>query len=905
MPERRVHITRNDQIIPEHGIPTRTDNPSSPIEGQEWYHSVDGLRKVWIDGQEKIYAFVGEAGEAPFSTLVKNTSELVTATSTGANNTIYLKVAEYDLTLGSSSLVTEKSLRFIGEAVAQTSGKRVRIYTDGSHFVKANPTITTITNNGSVSAVNGSTTINLTSGLWPNDLSGQYFFINGKSYLISSNPTQTQLILSEPYTGPSVASSTYFVTYMIKNVTFENIEFVGKNALHIGVYLRNVINAQFINCIFTTETIGMYLKLDAQYTSNTTFINCSFRNTKIDFTNDNYNAYIGDCDIETNTTMGSEYFVKIDTQKGINPIQTNFNISNNTFVGPASFVKIVSAKQNLISNNICKEVLNNLILIDSNSNDNSVANNIINTQSSSSTVISVNSKYNLITDNKFVKLSGFAIDLTSSAQNNSVVGNLITGSATINDNLPSVNFNRVEDDLSRLGAVSTGTSKDLIDTLNSVINTLQNKPKILTQQNVAVDPSLPNETFVYWNDSTNQYERADASNSSKDAAYGMIVNVNGSSGDVQFLGIREILSAPSGNPQITNLYNSGYIGQRFYLGVNGVLVPESNVLTDVSGVPTNQKSMGILIDIVGGTIPQFLLLPTEEYRYGTLSNYWQLGKNDTSIKCLSFGTVSGTVSKIGFNSNDGTLFFIKNDKSGEITQPLNNGYLANTITGYQGNSSLVSAITSGSISVNNHSLYLGGFRQNKSATTLSPIAGYSGDVFLFSTTNGVSVNSGVINGVFLGLEEQSGGIFLTNRNAPASTFGRIERFNSNDNTPVSNSFVELEKVYIPIYYNSGSVDVIVTAETQARSTMQTLYPHQIADIKLRMNDVDIANTTRKNSLYFIASGEVSYADMSVSKLVTVYSATSGMVKISVMGRYEYGGSVSPVTFSNTNLRVEM
>jgi len=905
MSERRVHITRNEQIIKEYGIQQRTDDPASPIEGQEWFQSVEGVRKVRIAGNDKIYAFKGEnEGQVPYSTVVKNTNELISATSSGVNNTIYLKVYDYDLTLTAYSLVTEKSLRFQGETTAQTAGKRVRIYTDSSHFVKANPTITTITNNGSVSAVNGSNTINLTSGLWATDLSGQYIFINGKYYLISSNPTQTQLILSEVYTGPSVASSAYFVAYMIKDVIFENIEFVGKNALHIGLYLRNVINPQFINCRFTTETASMFLKADLQYTTNALFVDCDFRNTKLDFTNDNYDAFISDCTIKTNTTMGSEYFVKVDTQKGVTQLPTNFKITNNTFFGPASFVKLVSSKQNIIMNNLCKEVLNNLVSIDANSNDNMIANNIVNTQASSSTVLSIASKYNVIADNRIVKTSGYAIDLASTAQYNSIVGNLLTGGATINDTLPSINFNRIEDDLSRLGSASTGTSKDLIDRLNDVITTLQNKPKVLIQQNVAVDPALTNETFVYWNDANNQYEKADGSNLAKDNAYGMVVNISGSSGDIQFIGIREILSAPSGNPQITHLYNSGYIGEKFYLGVDGVLVPESILLTNVSGVPTNQKSMGVLIDVVGGTLPQFLLLPTEEYKYGTPSNYWQLGKNDSSFKYLSFGTVSGTVSQIAFNSTNGTILYIKNDKSGEITQPFNNNYLANTVNSYQG-ANLLSSVSSGSITVSNHSIFIGGYRQDKSTTVLNPITGYSGDVFLFDTSVGTIVDSGIVNGVYIGLQEQSGGIFLTNKTTNVASFGRIERYNANDITPDSNSFVELEKVYIPIYSNSGGVDVVVTASTQARSSMQTLYPHQIVNIKLRVNDVDVTGSLRRDSLYFVASGEVSYSDMSVSKLVNVYSAASGMIKVSLMGRYEYGGSVSPVTFNNTNLRVEV
>ena len=903
MSDRKVHIVRQNQIDSEIGIQQRSDDPSSPTNGQEWFNSVQGYRKVYLDGQTKIYAFTGEsAGQTPYSTVVTSAAELKAAVSTSLNDTIYLRAGDYDLTTTANGLNIEDRLRMIGEMTGGDAGDRVRIYTDLSHAISVYPAISTVVSNGTITVTNNSTAVTLNSGTWATDLTGYYLFVNGNHYKIASNLTTTSLVLETNYTGTTNTAQIYFAATMLKDVVFENIEFIGKTTTHDVISIRNTINPTIVNCRFSMNVDSIYGKILAQYVTGFNVINNTIDNTKIDLNNNNYDILIYGNSFRPTVIMGSDPVIDLNTATSSTPISTGMRVCNNYFSGPAPLISIVSAKDNIISSNTYAEVLKYAITLDTNSHQNIIESNTITTIANSDTPIVISSQTNLINNNKFYKASGYCIDFASTATYNTVVGNSFTGGSTlVNDTLPANNMNRVEDDISRLGDTPTGTSKDIIDKINELIVTLQNKPEVLTGQTVAVDSTLNDETFVYWNTSTNQYEQADANDITADAVVGIATSISGSSGDIKFNGLYEFTN--SGNAYNSQLFNTSYIGENFFLGVSGQIIPQSLFISSGSGVLSNQRSVGTLVDVVGNVRPQFMINTVREFGYGTFSSTWQLGLSDSSIKHLVAGDVSANVAEIVYNPDGRSWYVIKDGNSGEITQPYNRDFMANVVTGHANGTNLVD-VTASQATVQAHETFIDGYRKSlDTSATVSPLTDYSGDVFIYNhETSGVVISSGIIdNATFLAVELNSGSMFNTLGHVEASLHGAMEQLITASGTTTT-TYAEIARVYVPVY-ESGIIEFDASATTTASAALTVANPYQIATIKLQVDGVDVNGSETKGSIHYV-SGETSWCNLHTSRIVKAGSDTPAMVKVGLMAKSAKGGSAAPAVLTNTSLKTK-
>lgn len=892
---KKIHETRLEELIDENGVQQRTDNPSTPIDGQVWYNQSEGLVKFRVGGLTKSVAFQGEsAGQTLYSTTVSSISDLGGAVSAGVADTIYLRVGTYNLTaLANPGLVVQKSIRFVGEKQKGATGAKVRIITDSTHFINVAPSSTTVTSNDSVTMTNGSTGVTLTTGVWATTLTGQYLFVEGQAYLIASNPTNTTLTLDRAYTGVT-GNKTYFAAAMIDGASFENIEFVAQTTTHDAVVFQNVLRPAVANCTFTSAD-SIYGKVRYTVTYQPFITGSDFLNYKVNFTSDNYHGVIDQNTFVTSVLMGTDPSVLIDTAKGINPIDTNFSVTNNHHSGPGSFLKFVSASSNTVTENTGNYTSSLWISVDSNSHNNIVLANRPVVATGGDVAIRISSSGNIVNSNRITKPVGIGLDFTATANNNVAIGNRMIG-GTINDTV-AANRNRIEDDFSRIGQPVSGYQKDFIDVINGILSTLQNVPAALIQQNVAVNSGVVTESPVYWNNTSNEYQLADASNLSRDALVGIVKKTGTNSGNVHLAGLTEFTN--SGSVLVNPLFNSGFIGQNFYLGVSGQLIAESVLFTHASGVAANPVLVGRLIDIPGGTRAQLIINTIEDQKYGTPAGQWFIGQSDATEKVITARSTAGDGVSITYAPASRLFYAVYNGLSGEIVQPLNTKIRSNSVFDYD--SGVLLQASSSAVIVSPHTAYIGGFKKRTgAAVSVSPISSYSGSTFIFDhRTSGVIVSSGVVtSGVFLGSILNSGSVFVPHTLAPAYTAGAAQA-SPGAAVAVTSGYIELARAHIP-FTGSGTVDFISSASVLASCALDPFYPFQIARIKMQLNGTDVSGTERLVS-FAAVSGQVLYHSMSSEKIISVFSQINIMHEVKLMGAYDLPTPTAPVTFSGINL----
>lgn len=899
-----IHITRNESSIPEKGVQQRADNPSTPVEGQEWYNAVEEKRKVYIGGSTKNYAFEGEAaGQTLYSTVVSNVTELASAASTTTVHTIFLRAGTYDLTgIGTPGIKFERPVRLIGEKATGDTSSKVTIKTDSTHYLNFEPLSSTVVSNNTISVTNGSKTITLVGGTWATNIAGYYIFINGTPYKINTNPTTTSALLLNAYSGPSVTGSTYIAVNMIDGTTIENINFESQTSTHDSVILRNVYRPTISGCRFySTSDSSIYGRLLLRYNYNALINNCAFENFKIDLTNHNYDCIISENDFKSSTAIGtaSDAIIDLDTALGTSPIASNTHIINNNVDGPATFALVTSSNGNVITGNTIREANKKSINVGSNSNHNIISSNILFARTGSETAIEINGDYNIVSSNRINKASGFAISFTATASNNLSVGNLINGGATINDTIFSSNLNRIEDDLTRLGDTPTGTTKDFIDQFNEILVTLQNVPKELISQTVAVNSGVVAEDFVYWNTSSNEYQLADASISTTDAVVGPIKNISSNSGDVYLMGLVEFAS--SGNIKNSELFDATNIGKRMFLGISGHIYAEDEISTNLYAYPDNPVEVGMLIDVVGGgQQAQLLVSSKENVKFGTPSNSWNLGVTGSANKDLEFAGSSTDVAKIRYIPSTRRLYSVVNGMSGEITQPFNKKIMKSSVFNYT-SGNLIN-YTSSNATIYPHTSLINGVEYvRNNSTTVSPITSYSGYAYIFDGPSGASIATTYVSDkVFVGAVYNSGSVFTLGLADEISTSSAYEASVTGNQTPATTSYTELARAFIVA---SGTIDFAINASLQAEVELQELTPFQNARIKLQLNGTDLTGTERVESFAYV-SGQVIYHGMQTQKIAKAFSTSGQIHQIRLMGAYDNGGSTAPITFSNVNLSVK-
>lgn len=898
---KQIHKTRRDQNIQETGVQLRTDDPITPNTGQYWYNNVEEKLKFRFTGQTKEVAFVGEtAGQTLYSATVKNATELKSAVDSGLSNTIYLRSGTYDLRLLSSpGILMQKSMRLIGEKTGGTDGKKVKIITDGSHIISAQPIVTAITNNNTISLINNSKTVNLVGGTWPVDLTGRFLFVNGVPYLIDTNPTTTQLILKRAYTGPTNSSSPYYIASMIHTVVLENVEIIGADATHNGVVFRNVLRPVLKDSeLHTEDDDTIYSGINFQYCFEPIVYQNRFSAYRVSFTNNNYEGFVLSNNFTSTLTMGLNASVLINSNAGITSLDTHFIISNNTFSGPAPSIDLDDASSNAITSNIINDAFNNPVNLNGNSNDNIINGNKITGVIGGGTLIEVNGDWNVITSNRLSKSNDFAISLTATAASNVVMSNKLTGGSIINDTVQA-NANRIEDDFSRLGQSPTGTTKDFIDRFNEIKIELQNQPSGLLQLNSAVNSGVVEESIVYWDTTNNEYQVAYSNDDTRYNAVGFAKKTGQDSGTIFLQGFIQLENTT--NYLNSELFKTSNIGKTFYLGNSGQVIPEDHFL--LSGVPTRPKALGNLIDVQGGgTKSHFNINIREDYKFGTPSNTFSLGENDNLSKSIISNSLYNGVDKITWNFYDRTWYVVADEFSGEITQPFNRVLMANSILDYT-NGNLASATTN-ELTVYPHSAFINGYKYKDNTTTIiTPFTSFSGDIFVYTNrTSGVIKTQNMLqDSTLICSVYNSGSLFAPETIKSVSQYGAMQYSPSTPTVLNGTAWTELAKVYMP--YKSGVADFNVSASANAEVELQELFPYQVGQIKLQLNGSDIKNSNKLQSFQYV-SGETIQSSFFEDLLVSSYSASGTLNEIVLYAKQEKGGSTAPLTFSNVNLSVK-
>lgn len=894
MAERNIHITRSDEDRPEIGIQIRGDSSIPPdlFEGKKWIGqtlSGNSVEYTYLNGEIKESAYVGDSqGQVLFDVVTTGTTNISDQIANDSIKTIFLRYGTYDFNPSGTIMQVASGKSIIGErsGTGQSNNSVINLHKTVNFFNNISTINLLSVSYNDVNKNRISTTTSVAGiqvNTWNVLLENKYY--NVKS-VTSGSPNlltfDTDVFIKEAKTGMSATainmadsvvienvdinlySSTAMLFKNIRNVIIRNCRFNNiETASHKIISFENCQKITIENCIFNTTKLSFVNNcIDVELTGN------KFNDKEIDAATYTVEVY-GNCKTRITANVFDGFGKKIKLSSGDNVI------SNNMFYNFSHGINITAGNNNIVSSNVFSEGVSTSYVTTANCFAVKVANGI----------------RNIISSNSIKTTIANAIYLTASATNNIVSLNTISAS-NVYDEQPA-NNNRVDDDLSRSNdplLPYTGLNKDWIDVTNNIRATLQAKQSNLVSKNVSyISGSVSEEEFVYFNTVSNNYEPLVSGTTMLPA--GIIT-----SGDLISNGIYTFVN--TSNVKNANIFNPSYIGQRFYLTDGNYAVPES--LFPISGNINNQRVIGSLIDIVGGSVAYFYILPHSTNNFSTPQNTWKLGSNDNNIKKLMSSDVSGNAISVVLDpAQSAVKIQYSNGDTAIVEQSLNNYQMKNSIRSYL--SGELSVTSTSQLTVYPHSVYVNGLISNASETVLPvlPVAS-SKYVYLLHNVSGSTYLSETFdnNTTLLSVEYINTTLnqFDPARKQAIMSGNKTQMYYSSGIVPADDSFTSIGHIFFPVYEGRSEIDV--TAEATAFATLTSGAPYQYIESKLTVDGVDIPGTSRMNSLFYNVSSDV-YENLLRKKIVVINSGTRKVIRIDFMARYTELST--PVTFDDINI----